>query len=56
MGEAKVVACADYFAAIAPWVEVEPIVALFGKDVAPELLAGASWSIAGDEGLREVSW
>lgn len=40
VGTPKVVACADYYAQIAPWVTVEPVIALFGLESAPELLAG----------------
>lgn len=40
MGTPKVTSCAEYFESIAPWVEVDARVELFGQDVADELLAG----------------
>lgn len=32
--------CKEYYEAVAPWVEVDARVELFGKDVADELLEG----------------
>lgn len=40
VGTPKVTSCADYFESIAPWVEVDARVELFGQDVADELLGG----------------
>ncbi|KAL8278796.1 hypothetical protein RQP46_008865 [Phenoliferia psychrophenolica] len=40
VGTPKVTSCADAFEAIAPWVEVDPRIELFGKDTADELLGG----------------
>lgn len=47
VGTPKVTSCADAFASIAPWVEVDPRIELFGKDTADELFEGA-WSLRGD--------
>ncbi|BGP41374.1 hypothetical protein JCM10450v2_005416 [Rhodotorula kratochvilovae] len=40
VGTPKVTSCADYFAEVAPWVEVDARVELFEKDRAAELLEG----------------
>ena len=40
VGRPKVLCCADYFAKIAPWIEVEPIVDVFKAETAQELLSG----------------
>ncbi|CEQ41590.1 SPOSA6832_03325, partial [Sporobolomyces salmonicolor] len=40
VGTPKVSSCAEYFAQIAPWVEVDARIELFEKDKAPELLEG----------------
>lgn len=42
VGTPKVTSCAEYFAQIAPWVEVDARVELFEKDRAAELLEGES--------------
>ncbi|GAA5972097.1 hypothetical protein JCM11641_002493 [Rhodosporidiobolus odoratus] len=40
VGTPKVTSCADYFAQVAPWVEVDARIELFEKDKAAELLDG----------------
>ncbi|KAM0791713.1 hypothetical protein ACM66B_003982 [Microbotryomycetes sp. NB124-2] len=40
VGTPKVTACADYYAQIAPWVQVDARVALFSEEDADELLSG----------------
>ncbi|KAK4050616.1 hypothetical protein OIV83_003342 [Microbotryomycetes sp. JL201] len=40
VGTPKVTACADYFAQIAPWVEIDARVALFSAEDADDLLSG----------------
>ncbi|GAA5907834.1 hypothetical protein JCM8208_001958 [Rhodotorula glutinis] len=40
VGTPKVTSCADYFAEVAPWVEVDARIELFEKDRAAELLEG----------------
>ncbi|GAA5825074.1 hypothetical protein JCM11251_006089 [Rhodosporidiobolus azoricus] len=40
VGTPKVVSCAEYFASVAPWVEVDARIELFEKDKAAELLEG----------------
>ncbi|GAA6015712.1 hypothetical protein JCM10207_008771 [Rhodosporidiobolus poonsookiae] len=40
VGTPKVVSCAEYFASVAPWVEVDARIELFEKDKADELLSG----------------
>lgn len=40
VGTPKVTSCADYFAEVAPWVEVDARIALFEKDQADDLLDG----------------
>jgi tRNA A37 threonylcarbamoyladenosine dehydratase len=40
VGTPKVTSCAEYFAAVAPWVEVDARIELFEKDKAAVLLEG----------------
>ncbi|GAA5956969.1 hypothetical protein JCM3765_006655 [Sporobolomyces pararoseus] len=40
VGTPKVTSCAEYFASVAPWVEVDARIELFEKDKAAELLEG----------------
>ncbi|KAI5477742.1 ubiquitin-protein ligase molybdopterin-converting factor [Pseudohyphozyma bogoriensis] len=40
VGTPKVTSCAEYYESVAPWVEVDPRIELFGKDMADELFEG----------------
>jgi len=40
VGTPKVTSCADSFNSFAPWVEIDPRIELFSKEMADELLEG----------------
>lgn len=42
VGTPKVISCAESFNSFAPWVEVDPRIELFSKEMADELLEGKS--------------